>query len=255
MGYTFGAASEYDKPVPVDSRPLLAPATKSRSSNTIQDIAQELVENTLGVEMLGQADKVEPEKLKKAFYKALSSAFGSSSKTIAAPQQSVGDNSKAQVAVQSSEQDFLAIATSIGTYKVQANRLLPKCIIDENKNGCAKKGCKNVRCIPYGHFYDTLYQSQLGHLSRSDAEPFQALELASTKDLVMKRSSAGCQTPKSTVWRFLVFLMAQWPRGSGLMKIQPFKINRCTTEQLRKAVCTVEMQATSLGSTLFGKII
>jgi hypothetical protein len=177
MGYTFGVASEYD--VPMQSMPLQASVTKPCSSSAIQDIAQELIENTLGVEMLGQADKIDPAELKKVFYKALSSALGSNSKAVAAQNQKSRSDSKAVIAQTevAVEQSFLAIATSTGTHKTQAHINLKKCTEDETKDGCLKKGCKNVRCIPYGNFYDTLYQSQLGHLSRSDAEPFQGLEI------------------------------------------------------------------------------
>ena len=73
------------------------------------------------------------------------------------------------------QQDFLELAKAHGTDKVAARAKLPSCL--SNNNSCTRKDCKRPECRPWGHYYDTMYQRRLGHLSTKDTEPFQFLEI------------------------------------------------------------------------------
>lgn len=75
----------------------------------------------------------------------------------------------------SKERNFLEIATRMGTDKVQANIRLLECL--KNPSSCTRPDCKREKCRPWGHFYDTIYQSRLGPYSTDDTEPFQFLEI------------------------------------------------------------------------------
>jgi hypothetical protein len=173
MGHAFNGAYEYGLPMAAETL-AFSPSSSSetKASSAVQQMAEELIKNTLGKEMLGQADKIPPEELKKSFYKALGATIGSNANAVVRQQQQENP-----AAVESRERNFLAVARTASTDKVQGHKNLQKCTEDDSNNGCLRKGCKNVGCIPWGHFYDTFYQSQLGHLSRSDAKPFQALEI------------------------------------------------------------------------------
>ena len=61
------------------------------------------------------------------------------------------------------QSSFKAIALKHGTDKVEGHEQLPLCL--KNPKVCVRGGCVNPRCRPWGHFYDTMYQSRLGHLS------------------------------------------------------------------------------------------
>eukprot|EP00978_Attheya_sp_CCMP212_P007644 scaffold17733_cov27-Attheya_sp.AAC.1 len=74
-----------------------------------------------------------------------------------------------------SQRDFLAIGKKRGTDKVAGHGYLPRCI--ENPESCLRKGMQKKKCGPWGHFYDTIYQSRLGPYSTDDVEPFQFLEI------------------------------------------------------------------------------
>jgi len=73
------------------------------------------------------------------------------------------------------DQDFRAIARKSGTDKVAGHTSLPGCLADEKK--CIRPGCVRKECRPWGHFYDSIYQSRLGAFSRNDTAPFQFLEI------------------------------------------------------------------------------
>jgi len=55
--------------------------------------------------------------------------------------------------------DFLEIALSTGTDKVQGHANLPKCLL--KKEGCINPTSTREECRPWGHFYDTLYDNYL----------------------------------------------------------------------------------------------
>eukprot|EP00550_Attheya_septentrionalis_P002643 CAMPEP_0198289906 /NCGR_PEP_ID=MMETSP1449-20131203/7945_1 /TAXON_ID=420275 /ORGANISM="Attheya septentrionalis, Strain CCMP2084" /LENGTH=402 /DNA_ID=CAMNT_0043988311 /DNA_START=54 /DNA_END=1263 /DNA_ORIENTATION=- len=74
-----------------------------------------------------------------------------------------------------SQRDFLAIGKKHGTDKVEGHVNLPGCLEDPEK--CLRKGVQKKKCGPWGHFYDTIYQSRLGPYSTDDVEPFQFLEI------------------------------------------------------------------------------
>jgi len=73
------------------------------------------------------------------------------------------------------QQDFFRIANATKTDKVSGIIGLEKCL--KNDTLCSKPSCVNPRCRPWGHFYQTLYQSRLGHLSTNTTEEFQMLEI------------------------------------------------------------------------------
>lgn len=77
---------------------------------------------------------------------------------------------------QQQQRDFYSIAKEKGTDKVAALRLLEHCSKGEGKD-CTRPGCKNPKCRPWGHYYHTMYQQHLGHLSTDDSAPFQFLEI------------------------------------------------------------------------------
>ena len=79
------------------------------------------------------------------------------------------------VAKQHQQLNFREIGEETETDKVAGYKFLPECL--ENPDLCVRKDCKRPECRPWGHFYDTMYQSRLGHLSTPDAEPFQFLEI------------------------------------------------------------------------------
>lgn len=81
----------------------------------------------------------------------------------------------AGTAVPANERSFKEIGVRFGTDKVAGYEHMPNCLKDPES--CTRKGCANLRCRPWGHFYDTMYQSQVGKFSRDDAEPFQFLEI------------------------------------------------------------------------------
>lgn len=80
-----------------------------------------------------------------------------------------------QPATREGERDFLSIGGKLHTDKVAANDLLEQCL--ETGQACVRPKSKNPRCRPWGHFYNTLYQSRLGAYSTNHTEPFQFLEI------------------------------------------------------------------------------
>eukprot|EP00542_Grammatophora_oceanica_P009888 CAMPEP_0194042840 /NCGR_PEP_ID=MMETSP0009_2-20130614/14573_1 /TAXON_ID=210454 /ORGANISM="Grammatophora oceanica, Strain CCMP 410" /LENGTH=401 /DNA_ID=CAMNT_0038686847 /DNA_START=98 /DNA_END=1303 /DNA_ORIENTATION=+ len=71
--------------------------------------------------------------------------------------------------------DFLTIAKKFGTDKVQGKFRLPGCLA--NDATCTRPSCVKEECRPWGHYYQTMYQSRLADFSRDDTEPFQFLEI------------------------------------------------------------------------------
>lgn len=89
---------------------------------------------------------------------------------VSAPASSTSSSSSS-----SQERDFLAIATTTNTDKVEGHKNLKTCL--EIGRPCVKTQFERDTCRPWGHFYDSLYQRWLGPLSTDDAEPFQFLEI------------------------------------------------------------------------------
>jgi len=83
--------------------------------------------------------------------------------------------SAAATTASAAQKDFLEIATSTGTDKVEAYKQLPTCLNDNNK--CVRGDAVRETCRPWGHFYDTLYNRWLGKYSSDDADPIQFLEI------------------------------------------------------------------------------
>jgi len=77
------------------------------------------------------------------------------------------------------EKDFLEIALKTGTDKVLGNKHLAGCLENPPKGACpaSGSGAKNKFCRPFGHFYNTVYQTWLGKYSTADAVPFQFMEI------------------------------------------------------------------------------
>mmetsp|Transcript_102 Transcript_102/g.207 ORF Transcript_102/g.207 Transcript_102/m.207 type:complete len:373 (+) Transcript_102:84-1202(+) len=74
------------------------------------------------------------------------------------------------------ERSFLEIGQKYGTDKVAGNFRLAECL--KNSATCTRAGCKNERCRPWGHFYNTMYQQKFGSLFSTDqTPPFQFLEI------------------------------------------------------------------------------
>lgn len=212
VGYTYGVTSDYLGPhmdshifnndvhgpetAAVASR-LCAPgsgASTHGSTNTIgkhaalfQEIAEELVSNTIGVEMLdsryhNKKTKISTKEMKKTFYRALAGVLGCESKALSGTKAQLNPALQAEsgevvIDPAARQQDFLAIGKTYKTVKVGGSDALSKCIADQTQSGCRGQGSKNLKCLPFGHFYETLYQNQLGHLSLPHVKPFMGLEI------------------------------------------------------------------------------
>jgi len=69
------------------------------------------------------------------------------------------DDTIGQQQQQQKHKDFLEIALSTGTDKVQGHTNLPTCLL--KKEGCINPTSTREECRPWGHFYDTLYDNYL----------------------------------------------------------------------------------------------
>jgi len=74
------------------------------------------------------------------------------------------------------ELDFYSLGLASHTDKVAAISH-EHCYKTDGKDTCTRAGCKNLKCRPWGHYYQTMYQSRLGKYSKSTAAPFQFLEI------------------------------------------------------------------------------
>lgn len=102
------------------------------------------------------------------------SAATTSSTTVVCPKVTCNDdnNNKSD---EEEQRSFKDIGLMRGTDKVAGHASLPRCL-EDNKT-CTRGGCAREECRPWGHFYDSLYQSRLGRYSRNDTAPFQFLEI------------------------------------------------------------------------------
>ena len=121
-----------------------------------------------------------------------------------------GKHSESEVEMEK-ELDFYSIGMTTSNDKVAAISFLKRCL--NNDNQCARKGCKRVKCRPWGHYYHTIYQSRLGKYSKMSAEPFQFLEIGFFQ-------GAGTRTfrtffPKGEIHSLEIACLPEGPRAEG----------------------------------------
>ena len=109
------------------------------------------------------------------------------------------------------ELDFYSIGMTTETDKVAAKSFLEACLNDDSQ--CARGGCQRVKCRPWGHYYQTIYQSRLGKYSKMSADPFQFLEIGFFKGF-------GTRTfrtffPKGEVHSLEIACLPEGPRAEG----------------------------------------
>ena len=121
-----------------------------------------------------------------------------------------GKHSESEVEMEK-ELDFYSIGMTTSNDKVAAISFLKRCL--NNDNQCARKGCKRVKCRPWGHYYHTIYQSRLGKYSKMSAKPFQFLEIGFFQ-------GAGTRTfrtffPKGEIHSLEIACLPEGPRAEG----------------------------------------
>jgi hypothetical protein len=110
------------------------------------------------------------------------------------------------------ELDFYSLGLKTSTDKVAAISH-EGCYKNSEKDTCTRPGCKNLKCRPWGHYYQTMYQSRLGKYSKSSAKPFQFLEIGFFK-------GAGAETyrnflPNAEVHSMEIACLPEGPREEG----------------------------------------
>lgn len=73
------------------------------------------------------------------------------------------------------EREFLSTAGPITPEKVEGNWKIYECL--KSSKQCGRPDCSKPKCRSGGHYYNTIYQTRLGLLTRSDVQPFQFLEI------------------------------------------------------------------------------
>jgi hypothetical protein len=111
------------------------------------------------------------------------------------------------------ELDFYSIGSKAHTDKVAAINRLSQCLKDENVPCGIRPGCQRIKCRPWGHFYQTLYQSRMGKYSKMNVEPFQVLEIGFY-------NGAGANTyrqffPRAEVHSLEISCLPEGPRDEG----------------------------------------
>ncbi|KAI2509699.1 cephalosporin hydroxylase [Fragilaria crotonensis] len=109
------------------------------------------------------------------------------------------------------ELDFYSLGLKTYTDKVAA--ISHEGCYKNSKRTRARAGCKNERCRPWGHYYQTMYQSRLGKYSKASAEPFQFLEIGFFQ-------GAGAETyrnflPNGEVHSMEIACLPEGPREEG----------------------------------------
>jgi hypothetical protein len=109
------------------------------------------------------------------------------------------------------ELNFFSIGVTTRTDKVAAITRLSDCLQDVNP--CTRPGCQRIKCRPWGHFYQTLYQSRMGKYSKMSVEPFQFLEIGFF-------NGAGADTyreffPRAEVHSLEIACLPEGPREEG----------------------------------------
>jgi len=110
--------------------------------------------------------------------------------------------------------DFYSIGLRAGTDKVIGEVGLPKCLKDSRK--CYWPGAVNPKCLIFGHFYHTLYNTWLRtpEYTSNDTEPFQALEIGFSH-------GSGYQTfseflsPQAIIHSIEIQCLPRGPRSEG----------------------------------------
>ena len=129
-------------------------------------------------EQLLLADEVAPPPKKDATLAAIAKSKAGDESQVNITDRSLGfkdSNGFYFVRPKPGERNFFEIGQRTGTDKVDAPRRLPPCL--QHNASCTRPGCVRPECRPWGHHYDTLYQTRLGPYSRDDVEPFQFLEV------------------------------------------------------------------------------
>jgi len=129
----------------------------------------------------------------------------------------------------SDERDFFAIANATGTDKVSAVIGLEKCLKDDTV--CNKPSCVNPRCRPWGHFYNTMYQSRLGYLSTDTTEDFQMLEIGFYRGMGFDAYSQFF--PRAELHSMEISCLPPGPREEGKWPMPNFAIHNENYRNLR----------------------
>jgi hypothetical protein len=157
------------------------PAVLERTMD-LEDLVRDLILHTVGDEIM--REDVSQTELKREFQTALRKAFAptgaaKSSQPLVLPKmkKKLIHHPDPNAVPKSKERDFLSIARRKRTLKVEGYDSFETCKKDDTHPNCVRQGCQNPKCKVWGHFYDTIYQRRLGHLSTDDTEPFQFLEI------------------------------------------------------------------------------
>jgi hypothetical protein len=158
-------------------------------------------------------------------------------KVKATAAQNVVDPKATVDAERDEERDFYSIGMKTSTDKVAALARLEGCLNDETDKtvynpSCPRPGCQRVKCIPWGHYYQTIYQSRMGKYSKMSAEPFQFLEIGFF-------NGAGADTyreffPRAEVHSLEIACLPEGPAAEGKWPWGNFAAKHKDYETLRQ---------------------